>query len=198
MTARRSTQPPTHAVPPKRHPDAPPPGTPLGSHYRQCFGCGPDHPTGLHLELTAGEGCTIHAALTITEHHQGAPGLAHGGLLAAAFDEALGAVTWLLRVPVVTVHLETDYRTPVPVGSVVEIDAECFAVAGRKIYSRAVGRILSSKDLSAVGTTAVEARAVFVSVPLEHFRAHGRASDIKAFVTSSDREDVLHAFEVNP
>ena len=124
--------------------------------------------------------------------------MAHGGLLAAAFDEALGAVTWLLRVPVVTVHLETDYRTPVPVGSVVEIDAESFAVAGRKIYSRAVGRILSSKDQSAVGTTAVEARAVFVSVPLEHFRAHGRASDIEAFVASSDREDVLHAFEVNP
>jgi acyl-coenzyme A thioesterase PaaI-like protein len=198
VTARRSTQPPAHAVPPTRHRDAPPPGTPLGSHYRQCFGCGPDHPTGLHLDLTAGEGCTIHAALTVTEHHQGAPGLAHGGLLAAAFDEALGAVTWLLRVPVVTVHLETDYRTPVPVGSVVEIEAECFAVAGRKIYSRAVGRILSSKDPSAVGTTAVEARAVFVSVPLEHFRAHGRASDIEAFVASSDREDVLHAFEVNP
>ncbi len=134
----------------------------------------------------------------MTEHHQGAPGLAHGGLLAAAFDEALGAVTWLLRVPVVTVHLETDYRTPVPVGSVVEIEAECFAVAGRKVYSRAVGRILSSKDPSAVGTVAVEARAVFVSVPLEHFRTHGRASDIDAFVASSDREDVLHAFEVNP
>ena len=202
MTARRPTEPPAHAVPPRRHPDAPPPGTPLGSHYRQCFGCGPDHPTGLHLALTAGEGCRIHAALTITEHHQGAPGLAHGGLLAAAFDEALGTVTWLLRVPVVTVHLETDYRTPVPVGSVVHIDAECYAVASRKIYSRAVGRIRAADaeagGSGSLGAVAVEARAVFVSVPLEHFRAHGRASDIEAFVASSDRDDVLHAFEVNP
>ncbi|HVQ87969.1 MAG TPA: PaaI family thioesterase [Actinomycetes bacterium] len=198
MTARRPTQPPAHAVPPQRHPDAPPPGTPLGSHYRQCFGCGPDHPTGLHLALTAGEGCTIHAELTVTEHHQGAPGLAHGGLLAAAFDEALGTVTWLLRVPVVTVHLETDYRTPVPVGSVVHIEAECYAAAGRKIYSRAVGRITSGVGESERNAIAVEARGVFVSVPLEHFRAHGRASDIDAFVASSDREDVLHAFEVNP
>lgn len=199
MTARRSTEPPAHAVPPERHPDAPPPGTPLGSHYRQCFGCGPDHPTGLHLTLTAGEGCSIQAALTVTEHHQGAPGLAHGGLLAAAFDEALGTVTWLLRVPVVTVHLETDYRMPVPVGSVVHIDAECFAVAGRKIYSRAVGRIRGGDgSADAAGDVAVEARAVFVSVPLEHFREHGRAADIEAFVASSDRADVLHAFEVNP
>jgi acyl-coenzyme A thioesterase PaaI-like protein len=173
----------------------------LGSHYRQCFGCGPDHPTGLHLELTAGEGCTINAELTVTSHHQGAPGLAHGGLLAAAFDEALGTVTWLLRVPVVTVHLETDYRAPVPVGSVLSIEAECYAVAGRKIYSRAVGRLPDKGGATndgEAGETAVEARGVFVSVPLEHFRAHGRAEDIDAFVASSDRDDVLHAFEVNP
>ncbi|MEY2823137.1 MAG: hypothetical protein RLZZ485_773 [Actinomycetota bacterium] len=26
----------------------------------------------------------------VTDQHQGAPGLAHGGLLALAFDEALG------------------------------------------------------------------------------------------------------------
>ena len=206
MSSRRSTQPPSYAVPPTRHPDAPPPGTSLGSHYRQCFGCGPDHPTGLHLELTAGEGCTINAELTVTPHHQGAPGLAHGGLLAAAFDEALGTVTWLLRVPVVTVHLETDYRAPVPVGSVLSIEAECYAVAGRKIYSRAVGRLPANDVPGTPGATrngdgadiAVEARGVFVSVPLEHFRTHGRAEDIDAFVASSDRDDVLHAFEVNP
>jgi len=201
VSSRRSTQPPVYAVPPTRHPDAPPPGTSLGSHYRQCFGCGPDHPTGLHLELTAGEGCTINAELTVTPHHQGAPGLAHGGLLAAAFDEALGTVTWLLRVPVVTVHLETDYRAPVPVGSVLSIEAECYAVAGRKIYSRAVGRLPAKQNATGGGEDAgiaVEARGVFVSVPLEHFRAHGRAEDIEAFVASSDRDDVLHAFEVNP
>ncbi len=121
--------------------------------------------------------------------------------MAAAFDEALGTVTWLLRQPVVTVHLETDYRLPVPVGSVLSIDAECFAVAGRKIYSRATGRLLGAQ----VGGTpddpnpiAVEARAVFVQVPLEHFRAHGRSEDIAEFVADSTEEDVHHAFEVNP
>lgn len=193
---RRPIEPPAHAVPPVRHVDAPPPGTPLGSHYRQCFGCGPDHPTGLHLSLTAGEGCTIHAELLVTQHHQGAPGLAHGGLLAAAFDEALGAVTWLLRVPVVTVHLETDYRRPVPVGSTLSVAAECYAVAGRKIYSRAAGHLVSPDGT--VGPLAVGARSVFVSVPLEHFREHGRASDVDSFVASHDETEVLHAFEVNP
>jgi acyl-coenzyme A thioesterase PaaI-like protein len=185
--------PPEHAQPPVRHPEAPAPGDSIRSHYGRCFGCGPDHPTGLHLELTAGEGCSIHAQLVVGEHHQGAPGLAHGGLLAAAFDEALGTVTWLLRVPVVTAHLETDFRRPVPVGSTLLLDAECYAVAGRKIYSRAVG-CLGSAD----GPVAVTARAVFVTVPLEHFRANGRASDVESFVASSDAEATRHAFEVNP
>lgn len=193
---RRPIEPPKHAVPPERHVDAPPPGTTLGSHYRQCFGCGPDHPTGLHLSLTAGEGLTIHAELKVTEHHQGAPGLAHGGLLAAAIDEALGAVTWLLRVPVVTVHLETDYRQPVPVGSTLLLDAECYAVAGRKIYSRATGCLADANGEP--GPIAVGARSVFVSVPLEHFREHGRAADIDNFVASHNETEVLHAFEVNP
>lgn len=190
---RPGVQPPAHAEPPQRHPDAPPVGATLPSHYRLCFGCGTDHPTGLHLVVTAGEGCTIHAELVVSEHHQGAPGLAHGGLLAAAFDEALGAVTWLLRVPAVTGHLETDYRTPVPVGSTLVIDAECYAVSGRRIFSRAVGR-LGGPD----GPVAVEARAVFVAVTLEHFRAHGRPADIESFVASSDVATTRHGFEVNP
>lgn len=202
---RRPSEPPPHALPPTRHPDAPAPGTLLASHYRQCFGCGPDHPTGLHLSLRAGYGCTIDADLVVTEHHQGAPGLAHGGLLAAAFDEALGAVTWLLRTPVVTVHLETDYLAPVPVGATVHLRAECYAVAGRKVYSRATGS-LSQGARSAANETAVaasdrvavQANAVFVSVPLEHFRTHGRSKDIDAFIANSDQREVLHAFEVNP
>lgn len=193
---RRPINPPKHAVPPQRHVDAPPPGTLLGSHYRQCFGCGPDHPTGLHLTVTAGEGCTTHAKLHVTEHHQGAPGLAHGGLLAAALDESLGAVTWLLRVPVVTVHLETNYRQPVPVGSTLLLEAECFAAAGRKIYSRATGCLADADGKP--GEVAVEARSVFVSVPLEHFRQHARATDVANFVASHDETEVRHAFEINP
>lgn len=145
------------------------------------------------MQLRAGEGCSIRAEFVVTEHHQGAPGLAHGGLLTAAFDEALGTVTWLLRVPAVTAHLQVDFRAPVPVGSRLVVHAECVGVAGRKIYSRAAGR-LGADD----GLLAVAAHAVFVAVPLEHFRANGRAQDIDAYVASADSAEVVHAFEVNP
>ena len=46
--------PPGVKVPP-RHPDAPASGKLLGSHNLDCYGCGPDHPAGLHLVAYAGE-----------------------------------------------------------------------------------------------------------------------------------------------
>lgn len=185
--------PPDDAVRPVRHPEAPAPGSALPSHYRSCFGCGADHPTGLHLQATAGEGCTVRAELVVGEHHQGAPGLAHGGVIAAAFDEALGAVTWLLRIPAVTGHLGTSFRAPVPVGSTLVIDSECYAVAGRKIYSRAVGRLGASD-----GPVVVEAAAVFIAVPIEHFSSNGRPEDVAAYVASDEAKAAKHGFEVNP
>ncbi len=112
------------------------------------------------------------AQFAVTEYHEGAPGLAHGGVIAAAFDETLGAANELLRVPMVTGRLECDYVRPVPVGSVLFISAQCTAIAGRKIYTRAEGR-LDRQD----GLLAARAAAVFIQVPLEHFEIHGRPED---------------------
>ena len=89
MSRVASTTPPEGSVIPERHPLAPATGTKVPSHYGHCFGCGELHPTGLHLVAHVGEGATITAEFTVTENHQGAPGLAHGGLLSLAFDEAL-------------------------------------------------------------------------------------------------------------
>ncbi|MCX9190738.1 thioesterase [Carbonactinospora thermoautotrophica] len=184
---------PPEAVVPEPHPDAPPPGAKLGSHYSRCFGCGRDHPTGLHMELTVGEGLSVDARFTVTENHQGAPGLAHGGLLAAAFDEALGSITWLLRRPAVTARLETDFLRPVPVDSTLYLHAKCDGVAGRKIYLSAEGR-LDALD----GPVAVRAHAIFVTVTLEHFTTHGRPEDVAAARESGDVQAAVRAFEVNP
>ena len=60
-------------------------------------------------------------SFTVTEHHQGAPGLAHGGVVAAAMDEAMGFLLWLLKTLAVTARIEVDFRRPVPVGSTLEL-----------------------------------------------------------------------------
>lgn len=182
--SRRSTPwPPVETEPAGPHPDAPPPGTKLGMHYEQCFGCG-DVDGGLHMRSTMGERAHVHAQFTVTEAHQGAPGLAHGGLLACAFDEALGSTVGnLLRRPAVTGKLETDFLRPVPVGSTLYITAKVDGVAGRKLYASAEGR-LDGED----GPVALRARALFVEVTFDHFTTHGHADALEKFRQTHDQQ----------
>jgi acyl-coenzyme A thioesterase PaaI-like protein len=159
-----STTAPEDAPLPERHPKAPAVGSKIPSHFGHCFGCGDLHPTGLHLVAYAGEGLDITAQFTVTEDHQGAPGLAHGGLLSLAFDEALGKLMWLLRAPAVTGRLETDFIKPVPMGTTLYITAEITGQVDRKVYTSAIGR-LNSPD----GEIAVKAAALYIVVPMDHF-----------------------------
>lgn len=163
------TTPPPTAIIPDRPPEAPTPGTLIPSHYARCFGCGDRVPNGLHLQTYAGEGLTTVTELTVSDGHQGAPGLIHGGLLAAVFDEAVGSVMNIIRTLSVTAHLEVDYLKPVPTGSLLHVVSECVGVDGRKIYSRGCAR-LGGAD----GPEIARASALFVAVDVEHFRTHGR------------------------
>ena len=185
---------PEGAVIPERHPKAPEIGTIIPSHFGHCFGCGELHPTGLHLVAEAGAGADLTAKFTVTENHQGAPGLAHGGLLSLAFDEALGKLMWLIRSPAVTARLETDFLKPVPMGTTLYITARITGQVNRKVYTAAEGR-LGGPD----GDIAVKAAALFVIVPMSHFLENApkeylehiaKTPEILAFV---DPE-----FEINP
>ena len=183
---------PASAVGPERHVDAPVPGTLLGSHNPDCYGCGASHPAGLHLTAYSGEGMTVNAKFTVTEMHQGAPGLAHGGLLSCAFDEALGKLMWLVRQPAVTGKLETSFLAPVPVGTTLFIQAEIIGQDGRKIYCRAEGRIGSDE-----GQLAVEAAAIFVIVPMEHFIDNAPEGFRNVLAGRKDLS-IATEFEINP
>ena len=194
MSRVPSTTPPEGAMIPARHPKAPEIGTKIPSHFGHCFGCGELHPTGLHLVAHAGADADLTAEFTVTENHQGAPGLAHGGLLSLAFDEALGKLMWLIRAPAVTARLETDFLKPVPMGTTLHITARITGQVNRKVYTAAEGR-LGSPD----GEIAVKAAALFVIVPMSHFLENApkeylehiaKTPEILAFV---DPE-----FEINP
>ncbi|MFF5206952.1 PaaI family thioesterase [Streptosporangium sp. NPDC000396] len=184
MTRSTMTTPPPGAARMLPAPGAPTPGTALGSHYSRCFGCGDQHSTGLHLKATTPDGMTVVAEFTVGEAHQGAPGLAHGGVLAAAMDEVIGMSVWLFQRPYVTGRLETDYLAPVPVGTTLHLRAWCNGMSGRKAYLEAEGRI-GSPD----GPVAVRAAALFIEVDMEHFAKHGDAQAIM---------DEHHEYEVNP
>lgn len=194
MSRVASTIPPAGSTLPERHPKSPATGSELPSHFRHCFGCGDLHPTGLHLKAKVEEGLTISAQFTVTENHQGAPGLAHGGLLSLAFDEALGKLMWLLRAPAVTARLETDFLLPVPIGTTLFISARITGVQGRKVYSEAEGR-LNSTD----GALAVRAASLFIIVPMEHFLENAPAEYIAAIKANPELLSFVDSeFNINP
>lgn len=177
--------------PPAVHPKAPAPGTELGAHFAECFGCG-EIDSGLHLRSAIGDDYTVRSKFTVTAAHQGAPGLAHGGLLACAFDEALGTTVGnLLHKPAVTGKLETDFRRPVPVGSTLYIEARLDGIAGRKIYVSADGH-LDALD----GPVAVNARALFIAVGFEHFSTHGDPQALEKLAEQHKRNK--REWDINP
>ena len=189
-----STVPPEGSIIPERHPLAPPVGTKIPSHFGHCFGCGHLHPTGLRLVAYSGEGANITATFTVTENHQGAPGLAHGGLLSLAFDEAMGKLMWVIRTTTVTARLETNFIKPVPLGTTLHISAEITGQVNRKIYTSAIGR-LGSPD----GEIAVRAAALFVSVPMSHFLTQAPEGFLKEVAKNPELLAFVDPeFEINP
>jgi len=81
-------------------------------------------------------------------------------------DEGMGYLLWLVQSPAVTAKLEVDYRRPVPVGSRLELEGHIERTHGRKIYASMVGRV--------EGQVAVEARAMYLKVRVEHFIPHAK------------------------
>jgi acyl-coenzyme A thioesterase PaaI-like protein len=162
-------------------------------HYAYCIGCGDQVPNGLRMTHVAGEGLQIISQFTVTEGHQGAPGLAHGGLLTLAFDEALGALNYLLRSPAVTARLDMEFLQPVPVGSVLEIVSTLTGLSRRKIYKAAEGRIAGGN-----GDVVLRAKALFIEVPVSHFTTYGSPEILAQLANNPDVEYNSAAVQVNP
>ncbi len=117
------------------------------------------------------EGIDRHESpLTFGAHHQGAPGIVHGGLVGAALDEACGLLATWHRFPTVTARIAIRYRKPVPVNRELQLTARVTESRGRRI--EVAGELRDGEELLA------EAEGTFLHVPLEHFLAtpEGRAA----------------------
>jgi acyl-coenzyme A thioesterase PaaI-like protein len=68
---------------------------------------------------------------------EGPPGMSHGGAVASALDESLGAVAWMLGHRVVVARLAVDFRNPVTLGVDATIEATIVHIEGRKVTCRA-------------------------------------------------------------
>jgi acyl-coenzyme A thioesterase PaaI-like protein len=139
-------------------------------HDPACWGCG-DNPDGIHLPTPADEGIERYeATFSFGERHQAAPGIAHGGLVGAALDEACGLLATWHRFPSVTARIFVRHRRPVLINRELRISAWITESRGRRIH-------VDSK-LTLAGEVLAEARGAFLHVSLEHFLAspEGRAA----------------------
>ncbi|MBJ7329186.1 MAG: PaaI family thioesterase [Solirubrobacteraceae bacterium] len=140
-------------------------GPAIPPHHSRCFGCGPDNPAGLRMRMWR-EDDRACAELVLDTRHEGAPGFAHGGAVAAALDDLFGGVLVLLRIPAVTAKLSVDYRAPVLLGRPLLLSGSCIRRDGRKLTMQ--GMLYDRDRLVA------EAQALFVEVAVDHFRQSGK------------------------
>jgi acyl-coenzyme A thioesterase PaaI-like protein len=131
------------------------------AHAENCFGCGPANAAGLGLELRADGDDRLRGAITLDARHQGSPGIAHGGTIAAILDDAAGRFMYVTGEPAVTARLEVDYLSRVPIGAELGVEAWIEARDERGLEVRA--------ELRAGGTTLARGLARMRFVDPEHF-----------------------------
>ena len=93
------------------------------THHDHCFGCGPSNAAGIRVQLERDSDGAVSGRFLVEPHHQGPPGYAHGGIVAAALDEAMSLAVHAEGVLALTARLEIDLRAPAPVGAFVVLSA---------------------------------------------------------------------------
>jgi len=129
---------------------------------RYCFGCGDLNPAGLKLEFRF-EGNKAVADFLPQDKHQGYPGLMHGGVMAAALDEAMGWAMYALGAWAVTGKMEVKYRQPLPLHQKATVSGEIIRNRGQWLEMR--GEIRSEE-----GRLMAESYGLFMRLPEEKVR----------------------------
>lgn len=91
--------------------------------------------------------------------YEGPPGHVHGGVVAALFDELLGATQVLSGNPGMTGRLEVSYRAPTPLHTPLDLEGRLVRVDGRKIHTE--GTLRAGENVCATAT------GLFITVDFE-------------------------------
>lgn len=102
--------------------------------------------------------------VTLGSAFEGAPGRAHGGIVAALVDETMGLVNAISGVLAFTAQLDIKYVAPAPVNEPITARAWLARRHGRKHYVEA--------RVSAGNTVVVTATALFIAMEPQKFLEH--------------------------
>ena len=121
---------------------------------------GAANPTSLDIDVEFGPDEVV-ARVVLRRAFEGAPGRAHGGIVAAAFDDVTGFVIGQLREPAFTGELTVRYLAPVPVDEPLVMRARLESRERRKLFITAE----ASHDETVVATC----RAIYITVDPTRF-----------------------------
>lgn len=107
------------------------------------------------------DGDRVVCDVTFGSAYEGPPACVHGGYVAAAFDEVLGAAQSLSGEQGMTARLITNYRSPTPLHEPLRIEAWVDRREGRKIFVE--GRMTAGDRVTA------EAEGLFIAFDPEKF-----------------------------
>lgn len=117
-------------------------------HHKNCYGCGPNNLKGLHQEFPFDEKTGDVLFITKIENSfEGAPGFAHGGVLASILDEAQGVLCFHIGHFVMTDQLNINYFKASPLNEDLEIRAYITSVRKRRLYTTAEIRLVRTGEL---------------------------------------------------
>jgi acyl-coenzyme A thioesterase PaaI-like protein len=102
------------------------------------------------------EGDVIVAEVVFGQAYEGPPGCVHGGYVAAAFDELLGATQSLSGAPGMTGTLTVRYEAPTPLKTLLRMEGRLVGVERRKIFTE--GAIIVDDAVTAT------AKATFIAM----------------------------------
>jgi len=119
-----------------------------------CFACGQDNPIGLRLRFTT-EGDAVRAEFTPGPQYQGYDGVLHGGIVAAALDDAMANLFHLRGRETLTARLEIRFRREAPVGQRLVVTARLTGER-RKLFTAEAALTLPD------GTPLAEAKGMFI------------------------------------
>jgi len=138
-----------------------PEGQPLGGEgFEDRAVGGSANPTSVDLSVRF-EDEDVVADVVLRRAFEGAPGRAHGGIVAAAFDDVTGFVIGKLQEPAFTGELTVRYLAPVPVDERLEIRTRLDGRERRKLFI--------SAEMRTSEAVVATCRAIYIKVDPSRF-----------------------------
>jgi acyl-coenzyme A thioesterase PaaI-like protein len=121
------------------------------------------NPAGVDIEVEPGAGDVV-ARVLFRKGFEGPPGRAHGGMIAATFDDVTGFIIGRIGQPAFTGELTVRYVGPTPIETPLQMTARLDGRERRKLF-------ISGELTTGDGTVTATCRATYITIDPSVFAA---------------------------